>query len=121
MAMNEMRQGSSVQPILPDDHIVKYTNSQSGVSFEKRKEVYSIRNDEMSWVNTGNLAKQQQSTQKSASHDRDNRISANVFAGKLFCFSGSFPADQVVCSAFKCVQTTLSFHAWENFFYYWFF
>ncbi|XP_027159017.1 DNA topoisomerase 2-binding protein 1 [Coffea eugenioides] len=94
MAMNEMRQGSSVQPILPDDHIVKYKNSQSGVSFEKRKEVDSIRNEEMSWVNTGNLAKQQQSTEKSASHDRDNRISSNVFAGKLFCFSGSFPVDQ---------------------------
>ncbi|KAL3498410.1 hypothetical protein ACH5RR_041142 [Cinchona calisaya] len=103
--MNEMRQGkSSVQPILLDDPVVKCTNSGSGVLVGKRKEVDSIRHDDISLGKTGDHAKQQQiyplerkgdaKAQKDASHEMENKMSSSLFAGKQFCFSCSFPTDQ---------------------------
>lgn len=95
---------SHLQPTLSDDRILK-SNPGCVTSLEKRNEAEVTANSEISLGKTRNHHKQHQSCasivnidlrrQKSSSHDIEKK--SNVFDGRLFCFSGSFPADQVNC------------------------
>lgn len=97
---------SSVQHTLTDDHKLK-SNSGCGTLLEKRNETKVTMNSEICLGIAGNLDKQHQpcaldvkgdlKTQKNSSYEIEKK-SLSIFEGKLFCFSGSFPENQVNCS-----------------------
>lgn len=103
--MSERR--SYPQPTLSDDHILR-TNSGSGILLEKRNEAEVSMNSELSLEKPGNMGKKQRScasdvkgdlkTGRSSSHEIEKKLL--TFEGKLFCFSDSFPANQVNFSIF---------------------
>ncbi|CAI9102882.1 OLC1v1001248C1 [Oldenlandia corymbosa var. corymbosa] len=98
------RAKSCVQPVLPETLVVDGIKSRSDAALEDGKEAGCIRNSKISLMTAGNSLKQQKlssvdgksstQVQKYASREVDHQVSSNVFGGKLFCFSGSFPADQ---------------------------
>lgn len=102
MDANGMNEGRShLQPTLSDDHILR-SNSGCGTLLEKRKEAEVTMDNEISLEKPGHLGKKQRSCafdvkgdlkmRKSSSHEIEKK--SLTFDGKLFCFSGSFPANQ---------------------------
>ncbi|XP_059630648.1 uncharacterized protein LOC132273665 isoform X2 [Cornus florida] len=97
---------SSVQSIVPDNQLWENMNSGSEISSEKRKEPEVIMKSISSLKATVVSAKQSQHSvlngndkgQQEMQHGSSNEIrdgnSSNVFKGRLFCFSSSFPEDR---------------------------
>lgn len=103
--MNEGR--SYPQPTLSDDHLLR-SNSGSGTLLEKRNRAEVTLYREISLEKPENLVKKQRSCafdvkgdlkmRKSFSHEMEKK--SLTFEGKLFCFSDSFPVNQVNISIF---------------------
>lgn len=92
-----MKQGKS------NENVQHYKNFGSGNSLEKRKEVENIKNKRASQTEKGSCqpqfctlnCKEEMKMPASSSTAVEDKKSSIVFKGKRFCFSSSFPANQV--------------------------
>lgn len=86
-----------------NENVHHYKNFGFGNSLEKRKEVENIKNKGASQIEKGSLqpqfctlnCKEERKLRASSSTAAEDKKSSIVFKGKRFCFSSSFPANQV--------------------------